>query len=210
MWTIASEPMPTPLPSSLPPSSLARRPGRGLSPAPSFNPATGFTLVELLVVAAAGVVVLAGAVVMVVSHIRSSSRMGALLHLQDHCGRVQFLINHEIQQAARATGGADQLVLQVPGLANPITYSLNDDAELRRDGPGIDAQGRLEAGASRNDLVARGVEAFVVDVSNPLAPSYRLTLRDATGMTYTTRQAAGSPDGGAHCRPREITGAAEG
>ena len=190
MWPIASEPMP---PDRIQPGQPRR--------------AQGFTLVELLVVAAVGVVLLAGAVVMVVSHIRSSSRMGALLQLQDHCGRVQVLLNHEIQQAARAADGGSELHLHVPGITTPITYSL-ENGELRRAGPRIDAQGRLEPQVPSNDLVARGVEAFVVDVSNPRAPRYRLTLRDASGMTYTTGD-GNRPDGGAHCRPREITGPGE-
>ena len=74
----------------------------------------GITLVELLVVLAIGGVVLSGAITMMLSHIRTSSRMAALLRLQDQCGRVQFLINHEIQQAAQARTEGSALVLDVP------------------------------------------------------------------------------------------------
>lgn len=170
---------------------------RRIAASPQGN---GITLIELLLVVVGGVV-LSGAIAMVLSHIRSSSQLAALLRLQDQCGRVQFLINHEIQQAALASGGGSTLTLTVPGTADPISYSVVNN-ELRRSGPPINAQGRLdEDDAARDDLVVRGVQLFAVDVSNPRLPTYTITVRDAAGVTYTA-----SDQGGAHCRVREING----
>ena len=174
--------------------------------------AAGVTLVELLVVLAIGGVVLSGAIAMVVSHVRASSRLAALLRLQDQCGRVEFLINHEIQQAERASGGdqnettLDSLTLEIPGMTNApqITYSLNDQQQLVRTGPEIDALGRLQDIAQgeipKTHLVAKGVTAFNVDTTNPRTPTYRLSVRDSNGVTYTS----GNADG-AQCRVRSIT-----
>ncbi|MFU8885336.1 MAG: prepilin-type N-terminal cleavage/methylation domain-containing protein [Cyanobacteriota bacterium] len=161
----------------------------------------GITLVELLVVLVIGGVLLSGAIAMVLSHIRSSSQLAALLRLQDQCGRVQVLLNHEIQQASQASGGGSTLALEVPlATTATITYQLAD-GELQRIGPPIDAQGRLVDGEPVEALVLRGVQAFTVDVSNPRSPTYRLTVEDATGVRYST----GDDGGGAHCRVREIS-----
>lgn len=163
----------------------------------------GITLVELLVVLAVGSVVLTGAIAMMVSHIRTSSQMAALLRLQDQCGRVQFLINFEIQQAQQASGGGSTLTLDVPGMTAPIRYTLSN-GELWRNGPPIDALGRLVNTTAVDAVVVRGVQAFNVNVSNPRHPTYSLTVRDANGVTYTT-SADGNNQGGAQCRVREIT-----
>ena len=53
----------------------------------------GITLVELLVVLAIGGVILSGAITMMLSHIRTSSRMAALLRLQVRAISRQFLSN---------------------------------------------------------------------------------------------------------------------
>ncbi len=163
------------------------------------SPAAGISLVELLVVLVVGSVVLAGAIAMMVSHVRTSSQMAALLRLQDQCGRVQFLLNYEIQQAQRASGGGSALTLDVPGMDAAIRYTVNN-GELWRSGPPIDAQGRMENDTPMNALVVRGVQAFTVNVANPLHPTYSLSVRDANGVTYTAVD-----EGGAQCRVREIT-----
>lgn len=168
---------------------------------------SGVTLVELLVVLAIGGVLLSGAITMVVSHIRTSSQMAALLRLQDQCGRVEFLINHEIQQAERATGTLNTLTLDVPGVTSTgaptawqITYSLSNQ-ELRRTGPNIDALGRLEDTQVSNALVARRVTAFNVNTTNPRHPTYTISVQDSNGVTYTSND-----NDGAQCRVRQITG----
>lgn len=169
----------------------------------------GFTLIELLVVVAVGSIVLAGAIAMMLSHIRSSSILAALLRLQDQCGRVQFLLNHEIQQAELATSNGNSLSLTIPGVSVPIIYN-QDGNELFRTGPEIDELGRLvSASTPSSELVARGVVNFEPDTENPRAPTYTLTVRDANGVTYSTRSTSPdnrNPDPGAHCRVREITG----
>lgn len=184
------------------------RPTRSHRAAQSHRPArssrvAGVSLVELLIVVAVGSVVLAGAIAMVLSHIRSTSQMAALLHLQDQCGRVQFLINFEIQQAQQAGGGGSTLNLDVPGMAAPIRYTLSN-GELWRNGPPINALGRLDNTTPVDAVVVRGVQAFAVNVANPRHPTYSLTVRDANGVTYTT-SADGTNQGGAQCRVREIT-----
>lgn len=174
----------------------------------------GFTLVELLVVAAIGGLVLTAAVALVVSHLRTSARLAALQHLQDHCGWVQFLINREIEQALSTLPAADngQLQLSIPGSSDPIIYTHDSSTrQLRRTGPSIDVHGRLDvASGRRSDLVARNVELFTVTLSNPRSPRYALTMRDpGSGAQYTINQDSGR-GGGAYCRAREITGPASG
>lgn len=175
--------------------------------AASHHKSSGITLVELLVVIAVGAIVLTGAIAMVVSHIRSSSMLAALLRLQDQCGRVQFLINHEIQQASLATDSGGALSLSVPGLNTPIQYSLEDGA-LKRSGPAINAEGKLIPNEPSDEVVVRGVTRWAIDTSNPRSPRYVLTVQDANGVSYTTTSDSntnGTPDQGAHCRVREIT-----
>lgn len=173
------------------------------------QPEQAFTLAELLLVTAMGAVVLLGAIMMLVSHIRSSNRMAVLLHLQDHCGWVQHLINREIEQAERTAEDNGNLQLFFPGdTDNPtITYTLNSDQrELRRQGPPIDVNGRLVTGAgSRNDLVARDVSDFDVNVTNPRSPSYSITMEGPNNVTTTIDQDDGNT-GGAFCRARDISG----
>ena len=159
----------------------------------------GITLVELLVVLAIGGVVLSGAIAMMLSHMRTSSQLTALLRLQDQCGRVQFLINHEIQQADQARTEGSALVLDVPGMAAPIRYEAVG-GELIRNGPPINAQGRLVDSSASNALVVRGVVDFEVDTTNPRQPTYRISVQDSNGVIYKT----GSADGG-QCRVRSIT-----
>lgn len=167
------------------------------------QPQQAYTLVELLVVVVIGGVVLGGAIAMLLSHIRSSSQLAALLRLQDQCGRVQFLLNHEIQQASRADGGGNTLTLTVPGMSLPITYTTNG-TELTRSGPSINQEGRLVDGDTAvESLVVRGVQAFNVNVANPRTPTYTLTVEDARGVSYTSGNAGDS--GGAHCRVRDIS-----
>ncbi|MFM7314640.1 MAG: hypothetical protein ACKO0M_16020 [Cyanobium sp.] len=161
-----------------------------------------------MVVAVIGAAVLVAAISVVLSSLRVTGRMAALRHLQDHCGWVQFLINHEIEQAESAsTTTAGELNLTVPGFTNKptIIYRLNTDTHrLLRTGPGIDLQGRLMASSEPvSDLVARDVEAFDVTVTNPRSPRYRLTIKDTGGNTYTLTQDDGR-NGGAYCRARDI------
>lgn len=170
-----------------------------------------FTLVELLVTVAIGGLVLSGAVIILISHIRASTRLAALQHLQDHCGWVQFLINREIEQAERAGAVTNGMELTVPGMDTAITYVHDADSrELRRSGPAINAQGRLDDSLTPRleDLVSRDVEDFTVDVTNPRAPRYSLTMSDDTGARYTINQdpdQSGNPGGAAYCRARDIT-----
>lgn len=169
-------------------------------PIPRQLRTAGITLVELLVVLAIGGVVLSGAIAMVLSHIRTSSQLTALLRLQDQCGRVQFLINHEIQQAEQARTEGSAVVLDVPAMAAPIRYEAVG-GELIRNSPAINAQGRLVDSSASGALVVRGVVDFNVDTTNPHPPTYRIGMQDSNGVIYKT----GSADG-AQCRVRSITG----
>lgn len=172
---------------------------------------SAFTLMELVVVAAIGVGLLAAAVSIVLGNMRTTFRIGSLRHLQDHCGWVQFLINHEIEQSQSTSQLGGGLNLTVPGFADPtISYQVNGvTGELLRYGPPIDVHGRLEASnlpAAQQPpaLVARDVQSFTVTVTNPRSPRYQLVLRDAAGDTYTVTQDDGR-GGGAYCRARQIT-----
>lgn len=113
---------------------------------------------------------------------------------------MQFLINHEIQQAEQALTEGSALVLDVPGMAAPIRYEAIG-GELIHNGPAINAKGQLVDSSASGALVVRGVVDFDVDTTNPHPPTYRIGMQDSKGVIYKT----GSP-GGAHCRVRSITG----
>ncbi|QPN64737.1 type II secretion system protein J [Synechococcus sp. CBW1004] len=180
---------------------------------PPLTGRAAFTLVELLVTVAVGGLVLGGAVIILISHIRASTRLVALQHYQDHCGWVQFLLNREIEQSSAAAGEGNTLTLTIPGFSRPVTiiYTRNAAGELERTGPSIDAAGRLEVPTdpeepyeARTDLVARDVLAFTVDATaNPRAPRYLIRIGNADGISYSVNQDSGG--GGAYCRAREMS-----
>ena len=158
----------------------------------------GLTLVELLVIVAVGSLVLSGAIAMMLFHIRTSSRLTALLRLQDQYGRVKYLINHEIQQAEQARTEANSLVLIVPGIEAPIRYE-SIGGELIRNGPPINAQGRLVNSNAVDTLVVKGLVDFNVDTTDPRQPAYLISMRDSNGVIYKTGTAEST-----QCRVRSI------
>lgn len=154
----------------------------------------GFTLVELLIVSSAGLLVLLAIITVVVSYVRSRERVEAVLRLQEQWGRLQFLLDREIQEAMPVSSASSVnsacgqvspiLALEVPGFSDRIVYYLSG-SDLKRCGPGIDASGNLSSTIS-NGLVLSGVSSFSVDsTSDNQRPSYRLTLTDANGVTYS-------------------------
>jgi hypothetical protein len=92
------------------------------------------------------------------------------------------------------------LVLDVPGVAAPIRYEVIS-GELIRNGPPINAQGRLVDSSASDALVVRSVVDFDVDTSNARQPTYRISVQDSNGFIYKTASADG-----AQCRVRSIKG----
>ena len=154
----------------------------------------GYTLVELLLVSVLGTLIILVVINVIESHVRSRTKLEALMRLQDHWSRVQFLIDADIEEGQRilsgsrglcSAAGTTLLALEVPGLSQKIHYYLAGNGnELRRCGPLIGVNGELQDVAS-DGLVIRGVSDFFVDLADPERPIYRFTLTDSSGVTYT-------------------------
>lgn len=155
----------------------------------------GFSMVELMIGAAVGAICLAALVAVILSYVRSRDRLESMLRLQDQWGRLQFLLDREIQEATPVTAassvspsckvGSVALALEVPGNSNRILYYLSGTT-LRRCGPVITNNGDL--GSSVSDaLVLDGVTSFTVNTADPQRPTYTLTLTDPNGVSYTNQ-----------------------
>jgi len=152
-------------------------------------------MVELMIGAAVGLICLGAIIVVVLSYVRSRDRVEALLRLQDQWGRLQFLLDREIQEATPVTSassvsascgaGTVALSLEVPGNSNRILYYLSTNT-LRRCGPVITSNGDLGATVS-DALLLNGVTSFTVNTSDPQRPTYALTLTDSNGVSYTNQ-----------------------
>ena len=174
--------------------SLRGRQARFASVARS-EPLTGFAMVELLLGAVVGLICLGAIIAVVLSYVRSRDRLEALLRLQDQWGRLQFLLDREIQEATPVTSsssvsascgaGTAALSLEVPGNSNRILYYLSANT-LRRCGPVITSNGDLGATVS-DALLLNGVTSFTVNTSDPQRPTYALTLTDPNGVSYTNQ-----------------------
>jgi Tfp pilus assembly protein PilW len=155
----------------------------------------GYSMVELLIGGSLAVICLGALIVVILSYVRSRDRLEAQLRLQDQWGRLQFLLDREIQEATPVTAassvsascgaGSVALSLEVPGNSNRILYYLSGTT-LRRCGPVITSNGDL--GATVNDaLLLNGVTSFTVNTSDPQRPTYSLTLTDPNGVSYTNQ-----------------------
>lgn len=168
----------------------------------SQRPSNGLTLPELLIAIAIGSIVLLAASEILTSHIRSSSRMEAIMRLQDSWSRLQFLLNHEIQEARGASvDSSGALILNIPDSTNPATLSTisyrTAGTALQRFGPTIGSDGSLIFNqASTTQVVLRGVSAFTPSLGNGGSQQVRFTvsLVDPTGVTLTQRGSATTAD----------------
>lgn len=170
--------------------------------------AAGFSLVELLIVSSVGLLALVAILTVVISYVRSRESLEAMMRLQDQWGRLQFLLDREIQESTPVTNASSVnascgaispvLQLEVPGVADRIVY-YRSGSTLRRCGPTIDASGNLAATVS-NSLLLEGVTAFSVNTTNPQSPSYSLSLVAPNGVTYANQ----SQPSGATFRTRTI------
>lgn len=174
--------------------------------------APGFTLTELLIVSVVGVVLISSLALLILSYTRSRERIEAITRLQDQWGRVQFLLDQEIQEARATTissvtvpsscpsqaSSAAVLVLSPPDVSLPIIYYRSSDM-LRRCGAQVDVNGLLTSTVS-DRLILRNVSAFSVDLSDSESPRYTLTLTDGHGFSYTN----GSQPSGGISRVRPI------
>lgn len=172
----------------------------------------GFSLTEMLIATVAGVLLLGTLITVLLSYVRSRERLEAQMRLQDDWGKLQFLLDREIQEATPVTAassvsascnvgtGSVRLSLEVPGNSNRIVYYTTANGnQLRRCGPVISSNGDLGATVS-DALVLDGVVSFTVDSSDPQRPSFLLSLRAPNGVTYTNRS---QPSGTAY-RSRSI------
>ncbi|MFN5163692.1 MAG: hypothetical protein ACK5IA_17795 [Cyanobacteriota bacterium] len=169
----------------------------------------GYSLLELLLVTGMGLLLVTVVLSVIDGHVRSRTSMEALMRLQDHWSRVQFLLEQDIQESqgmvATSNGcgsGSRQLTIQVPSdtPATPayITYylkTLSGGTELWRCGPAVKADGDLDFSTPSDALLVRRVGAFSVTTSSsdPQRISYSLTLTDPSGATYTNQA---QPSGG--------------
>ena len=183
-------------------------PSPRLTPPRIHRRAGGYSLLELLLVSGMGLLLVAVVISVIDGHVRSRTSMEALMRLQDHWSRVQFLLEQDIQESqgsvATSNGcgsGSRQLTIQVPSdTATPayITYYLKSQSsgiELWRCGPAVKADGDLDFATPSDALVVRRVGAFSVNTSSsdPQRISYTLTLTDPSGATYTNQA---QPSGG--------------
>jgi len=155
----------------------------------------GFSMVELMIGGAVGVICLGALITVILSYVRSRDRLEAVLRLQDQWGRLQFLLDREIQEATPVTAsssvsascgaGSVALSLEVPGNSNRILYYLSGTT-LRRCGPVITSSGDLGATVS-DALLLNGVTSFTVNTSDPQRPTYAFTLTDPNGVSYTNQ-----------------------
>ena len=195
-----------------------RRPAAaGIAGSPAWSPARsparshagslsgGFSLVELLIAGTLGVVLVAALASVILSYTRSRERIEAISRLQDQWGRVQFLLDQEIQESRPTTlasvsipaacpaqaSSAPVLLLAPPEQSVPIVY-YRDGSTLRRCGAQVSANGLLSSSVS-DHLILRNVSSFAVDLSDSERPRYTLTLTDRRGYSYTN---GSQPSGG--------------
>lgn len=168
----------------------------------------GFTLVELAMVVAIGSIIMLGTASMLISHIRSSAKMEAVMRLQEAWSRIQFLLDQEIQEArVEATSpsavSCTSLSLTIPnatGSDGSIVYSVSSSGLLNRTGPPVSSDGTLDFSAtSSTATLMRSVRSFCPVVSDGRV-TYTLALDDASGATYENQ----SQPSGARSRARII------
>lgn len=165
----------------------------------------GYSLSELLIAFLIGGVLMAGAASMLVSHTRTTARTEALIRLQDGWSRVQFLLDHDIQESIGTPTivSCSSLALAIPranGSTDTITYALSG-SNLMRSGPDISADNGalVEGSLLSNQLVMGGVTQFCpTNVNGEIV--YTLALQDPTGVVYQNQ----SQPSGAHPRSRII------
>lgn len=153
----------------------------------------GFSLAELMIATAVGGALMAGAITLVIAHMRTASRMEALMRLQETWSRVQFLLDQEIREARLSDDSpsveACSLTLAIPNPAGgddaSVVYGLTEEGTITRTGPPIlDTTGQLDFdAATTTETVVRGVTEFCPELTNGRI-SYEMTLRDGNGVFY--------------------------
>jgi Tfp pilus assembly protein PilW len=153
-------------------------------------------MVELLIVCTLGLLCLGAILTVVISYVHSRESLEAMMRLQDQWGRLQFLLDREIQESRPVTAASSingscgtstpTLALEVPGVADRIVY-YRSGTTLRRCGPTIDANGNLVASAVSDLPLLEGVTSFSVDTSDSGRPSYRVSLQASNGVTYSNQ-----------------------
>jgi len=158
----------------------------------------GFSLVELMIAAAVGGVLMAGAITLVIAHMRTASRMEALMRLQETWSRVQYLLDLEIREArlsddSPSVEACSSLTLAIPNPASgddaSVVYGLTEEGTITRTGPPIlDTTGQLDFDANTTtETVVRGVTEFCPELTNGRI-SYQMTLRDGNGVVYRNQK----------------------
>lgn len=148
-----------------------------------------------MVVVAVSSGLLVALVGLIVGHVRSSTRMEAMLRLQSNWNRAEFFLVQEIQEAKSASVSGDTLTLTLPD-DREIVFSVSDNT-LTRNGPPVDADGVLTSASNRTDVLIRGVTEFAPTFQNQTV-NFRLDLNDPTGVTYANQSS------GAQLRIRSV------
>jgi Tfp pilus assembly protein PilW len=156
--------------------------------------------VELLVTLVVGGVLLTATISALISHFQYSAQLEARNRLQDHWGRVNFLLDAEIAEADTITidavvcdNAASLMTLNVrsaDGSNNTaaIRYAVNAAGDLVRCGPPVNTDGSLDflGNADTSTLVPNA--QLVVVLATNRNPTYTLTLTDpSSGVTYANQ-----------------------
>ena len=159
----------------------------------------GFSLVELLIgLVILSVVMLAG-VSLVLSSLRTGSRVEAFLRLQSKWSLLQYLLNNEIQESIAVTTGTNAISLSIPygdppSCSTIVSYSLSSST-ISRYGPNVNSDGSLSLPTSCTTVSATtqslltSVTAFSssVDTSSSQRVIYSLSFSDPTGIVFSNK-----------------------
>lgn len=162
---------------------------------------SGLSLAELLVAIFIGAMIFIAASQLLVTHIRTNSRMEAMMRLRDNWGRLQFLLEQEIQESRGAATSSGSLSLTIPNPSIPssttsITYTLTGNA-LTRTGPPINSDGSLNFTLSSNtETILRGITGFTVSIGSDSSQTviYTADLVDPTGVGLNQRGSAATAE----------------
>lgn len=178
-------------------------PAKTARPIESLELRNGFTLVELLLAVAIGGFVMVGATQLIISQTKSSVNAELAQRVRNDANRINYLINTEASEAvtvgttsipsqcAAPAGSTARFNLNIPfptgaatyvGTTSPTNFvsvyyyttTSGSNTDLRRCGPGIDANGKLILGTDAANTTA----SFLVDA----------LINTNTGLTPTTCQ----------------------
>ena len=165
------------------------------------NATNGLTLVELLIGLVIISIVMIAGVSLVLSSLRTGSRIETFLRLQSKWSLFQYLLNNEIQESISASTGNGTISLSIPYGDPPscttlVSYSLSGGT-ISRSGPDVNADGSLAIPSSSTctsvtattQALLTSVTTFTtsIDTSSSQRVSYSLSFNDPTGVSFTNK-----------------------